>query len=66
MSNQNENLELKQKNDFIAINEDGELVVKDDKLKEALQELTSEELEGIAGGIKGDNGNCRCKPKEKA
>lgn len=59
MSISNENENPKQASDYIEINENGELVVKDPKLAESLQELTPEELEQIAGG--GINiGNCSC------
>ncbi|MDB9540337.1 hypothetical protein [Anabaenopsis arnoldii] len=40
------------------INEDGELIVNDPELADALQELTPQELE-IRGGLRG-NGNCQC------
>ncbi|ACC85196.1 type A2 lanthipeptide [Nostoc punctiforme] len=62
MSTPNENQNPKQASDYIEINEDGELVVKDPKLAESLQELTPEELEQIAGG---DNGNCNCNVKQR-
>jgi hypothetical protein len=54
MSNPNENPENEnqQVNDAISINENGEVVIKDPKLAEALQELTPEELEAIAGGLR--------------
>jgi natural product precursor len=60
MSNQNENSNPKITNDAIALNENGEVVVKDPKLAEALQELSQEELDAIAGG---HNGNCGCPGK---
>lgn len=50
MTNQNENLKPEQNSEKIAINENGELVVNDPQLAEALQELSLEELEEIAGG----------------
>lgn len=53
MSNQNENLEPQEVNDAITINENGEVVIKDPKLAEALQELSPEELDAIAGGHNG-------------
>jgi hypothetical protein len=71
MSNPNENPENEnqQVNDAISINENGEVVIKDPKLAEALQELSSEELEAIAGGMQammleadGNGNNCpNCK-----
>ncbi|MBD2342608.1 type A2 lantipeptide [Anabaena subtropica] len=45
----NENLE-QDNNEKIQINENGELVIKDPQLADALQELSPEELEAIAGG----------------
>ena len=70
MSSQNENNENKQVNDIITINENGEVVIKDRKLAQALQELSPEELDAVAGGIQArmqaadDNGggclNCLC------
>ncbi|MDF5708719.1 MAG: type A2 lantipeptide [Nostoc sp. S4] len=53
MSIPNENPESKnqQLNDTISINENGEVVIKDSKLAEALQELSPEELDAIAGGL---------------
>lgn len=42
-------------NDRIDINENGEVVIKDPQLAEALQELSPEELDAIAGG---GNGIC--------
>ncbi|MBH8563496.1 type A2 lantipeptide [Nostoc sp. CENA67] len=56
MSNQNEKLDPKENSEQIGINENGELVVNDPQLEQALQELTTEELEEIAGG--GVNGSC--------
>jgi hypothetical protein len=37
-------------NDAISINQNGEVVIKDKKLAEALQELSPEELDAVAGG----------------
>lgn len=51
MSNPNENPENQQVNDAITINENGEVVITDPKLAQALQELTPEELDAIAGGL---------------
>ncbi|MDF5723518.1 MAG: type A2 lantipeptide [Rhizonema sp. PD37] len=51
MSKPNENQSTKQVNEYIEINENGEVVVKDSKLAESLQELSPEELEHIAGGV---------------
>lgn len=50
MTNSNENLEPKKNSKQIGINEDGELVVNDPQLEQALDELTPEELEEIDGG----------------
>ncbi|MHC5611273.1 MAG: type A2 lanthipeptide [Nostoc sp.] len=60
MSIPNENENPKQASDYIAINENGELVVTDPKLAESLQELSPEELEQIAGGGNPgcSNGSC--------
>ncbi|ACC85197.1 type A2 lanthipeptide [Nostoc punctiforme] len=58
MSNPNENQSPKQVSDYIGINENGELVVTDPKLAESLQELSTEELEQIAGGVLPTNGTC--------
>ncbi|HEY9692635.1 MAG TPA: hypothetical protein V6D15_10535 [Oculatellaceae cyanobacterium] len=57
MYNQNSNVQSI--NDAIASNENGEIVVKDLKLAEELQELSKEELDAIAaaGGCDG-GGNC--------
>lgn len=61
MSISNENPESQQVNDAISINESGEVVIKDPKLAEALQELSPEELDAIAGGLMSCNkGNCAC------
>jgi hypothetical protein len=60
MSNPNEQ---PKSNNKIDINENGEVVIKDAALAEALQELSPEELDAIAGGIAkqlDDNGNCNC------
>ncbi|MCM0592879.1 MAG: type A2 lanthipeptide [Gloeotrichia echinulata CP02] len=57
MSTPNENENPKQASEYIEINENGELVVKDPKMADLLQELSPEELERIAGG---GNGNCHC------
>jgi hypothetical protein len=48
--------ENQQANDAISINENGEVVIKDPKLAEAIQELNPEELDAISGG---HNGNCK-------
>ena len=68
MSITNENTGNKQVNDSISINENGEVVIKDPKLAEALQELTPEELDAIAGGLQasleevdGNGSQCVCK-----
>nr|AVH79643.1 hypothetical protein [Nostoc sp. PCC 8009] len=50
MSNQNENLEPKKNSEQIGINENGELVINDPQLEQALQELSPEELDEISGG----------------
>jgi hypothetical protein len=58
MSNPNEQ---PKSNDKIDINENGEVVIKDAKLAEALQELSSEELDEVAGGLAtmlDDNNGC--------
>ena len=63
MSNPNENPEneKQQVNDAISINENGEVVIKDPKLAQALQELTPEELDIVAGGLTDANGvQCFC------
>lgn len=51
MSIPNENSENQQVNDAITINENGEVIIKEPKLVEALQELSQEELDAIAGGL---------------
>lgn len=62
MSIPNEKPENQQANDAVSINENGEVVITDPKLAQALQELSPEELDAIAGG---HNGNCGCVPPAK-
>lgn len=52
MSNSNETPNTQTNNDSIVINENGEVVIKDTELAEQLQELSAEELEAVAGGLK--------------
>ena len=59
MSIPNENPENQQVNDAISINENGEVVIVDPQLAQALEELSPEELEEVAGGLEKEiNGNC--------
>lgn len=51
MSIPKENFEKQQVNDAISINENGEVVIVDSQLAQALQELSPEELEAVAGGL---------------
>ncbi|MBH8563497.1 type A2 lantipeptide [Nostoc sp. CENA67] len=60
MSNQNENLEPKENSEQIEINENGELVINEPQLEQALQELSPEELEEIAGGLRANASNGAC------
>ncbi|MFW9264546.1 type A2 lantipeptide [Nostoc sp. CALU 546] len=50
MSIPNESPENQQVNDAITINENGEVVIKDPKLAQAIEELSPEELDAVAGG----------------
>jgi hypothetical protein len=44
----------------ISVNEKGEVLINDPELAAAVQELSDDELDAIAGGLRGDNagGNC--------
>lgn len=50
MSSSNEGYNAQKANNAISINQNGEVVIKDEKLAEALQELSPEELDAVAGG----------------
>lgn len=54
MSNSNDNPNPQKANAAVEINENGEIVIKDPELAQALQELTPEELEVVVGGLQED------------
>jgi hypothetical protein len=61
MSNQKDNLAQGNRPEDFQVNENGELIVKNLQLAKALEDLSPEELDEIAGG--GHNINCPCVPK---
>ena len=62
MSQSNEEQKIKSDDDRISINEQGEVIVNDPELANAVQELSDEELDAIAGGNNtGCNTGCTIK-----